>query len=93
MGGPDPQIFRPGLLREGFSLAREQHLDVTDDASLVEALRKKVALVMAPMTTGRSPRRKIWTGPRIWQHAGRERTWNFESAPAMMSIVWWKAVP
>ena len=41
-----PQIFRPGLLREGFSLAREQHLDVTDDASLVEALRKKVALVM-----------------------------------------------
>lgn len=41
-----PQIFRPELLREGFALARERRLDVTDDASLVEALGGQVALIM-----------------------------------------------
>ena len=40
-----PQIFRRELLEEGFCLAQGSHLAVTDDASLVEALGRPVALV------------------------------------------------
>lgn len=40
-----PQVMRPHLLEEGFRVASENHLTVTDDVSLVELLHHPVKLV------------------------------------------------
>lgn len=40
-----PQVIRPDLFHEGFRIANEKNLTVTDDVSLVELLQKEVKLV------------------------------------------------
>lgn len=40
-----PQIMSPDLLRQGFAIAKEQNLTMTDDASLVELTGHPVKLV------------------------------------------------
>lgn len=40
-----PQVARREFLEQGFKIAREENLTVTDDVSLVELLRKDVKLV------------------------------------------------
>ena len=38
------QVIRPELLRAGFELVRREHLEVTDDVSIIEALGSPVRL-------------------------------------------------
>ena len=41
---PCDQVIRPELLRAGFELVRREHLEVTDDVSIIEALGSPVRL-------------------------------------------------
>lgn len=43
-----PQVARLGSWREAFAFARESGLQATDDAALLEALGKRVKLVLSP---------------------------------------------
>lgn len=43
-----PQVARLGLWREAFARARAEGLQATDDAALLEALGKRVKLVLSP---------------------------------------------
>lgn len=45
-----PQVVRTGLLRAGFAKAAAESLEVTDDASLVEALGEPVKLTLGEYT-------------------------------------------
>ena len=44
------QVIRPALLKAGFELVRSQSLEVTDDVSIIEALREPVQITKGAYT-------------------------------------------
>jgi len=44
------QVIRPKLLEAGFKLVAEQHLEVTDDVSIIEAMHEPVQITKGSYT-------------------------------------------
>eukprot|EP00971_Amphidinium_carterae_P196375 3896181-Amphidinium_carterae.1 len=50
-----PQVMRAELLRKGFDFVNEKKLEVTDDASIAEALGEEVTLTVGEYTNLKFP--------------------------------------
>ena len=44
------QVIRPKLLEAGFKLVAQQHLEVTDDVSIIEAMHEPVQITKGSYT-------------------------------------------
>ena len=92
MGSADPQIFTAEQLRRHGAFVAQNHLAVTDDASIAEAMGVPVQLVPGSYENQKITTRKTCDGPGPWWRRRRNGPWNSGSVPGMMSTGWWKGV-
>ena len=50
LSSPPMQVIRPKLLEAGFRLVALQHLEVTDDVSIIEAMHEPVQITTGSYT-------------------------------------------